>query len=95
MPELPTLVHEVLEHRRGHGRTLEREHFERVERQMRHQHRTQTLALAGGTLIIAAAVTLGLHYNPYAMQPAIPEPGWILGGIGLLLIWRAFTRRLN
>ncbi|MEE8387538.1 MAG: ubiquinone biosynthesis regulatory protein kinase UbiB [Acidiferrobacterales bacterium] len=95
MPELPTLVHEVLEHRRGHGRVLEREHFERVERQLRHQHRTQTLALAGGTFVIAAAVTLGLHYNPYAMQPAIPEPGWILGGIGLLLIWRAFTRRLN
>ncbi len=93
MPELPALVHEVLEQRRGHGRALEREHFARVERQLRHQHRTQILALAGGALVVTAAITLGLHYNPYASQTAIPEPGWILGGIGLLLFWRAFARR--
>jgi len=93
MPELPALVHEVLEQRRGHGHALESEHFARIEKQLHYQHRTQTLALAGGALLIASTVSLGLHYNPYAAQLAIPEPGWILGGIGLLLILRSIVRR--
>jgi len=93
VPELPTLIYEVLEQRRGPGRALDREHFARVERQLRYHQQAQTLAVAGGALVIAAAVTLGLHYNPYASQPVIPEPGWILGGLGILLIWRSISRR--
>lgn len=93
MPELPALVYEVLEQQRGRGGAVERAHFERLEKQQRHQHRTQILVLAGGALVVAAAVTLGLQYNPYASQSAIPEPGWILAGIGGWLLWRAFTRR--
>lgn len=93
MPELPALVYEVLEQQRGRGGAVEREHFERLEKQQRHQHRTQILVLAGGALVVAAAVTLGLQYNPYASQSAIPEPGWILAGIGGWLLWRAFARR--
>jgi ubiquinone biosynthesis protein len=93
VPELPTLVHEVLSQKREYGRTQQREHFTRIETQLRHQHQAQTLALAGGALVIAAAVALGLHYSPYASQPAIPEPGWILGGLGILLIWRSISRR--
>lgn len=95
VPELPTLVHEALNQQRGHGSTLEREHFARLEKQLRNQHRRQNLALAGGALLIAATVSLGLHYNPYATQAAIPEPGWLLGGLGLLLMLRSFTRRSN
>jgi len=93
VPELPTLVYEVLEQKRGHGNAFEREHFSRIEKQLGYQHRAQTLAIAGGALIIAAAVTLGLHYNPYAALSAIPEPGWFLGGFGVLLIWRANSLR--
>ncbi len=93
MPELPSLVYEVLEQRRGNSGVMEREHFARIEKQQAHQHQTQILVQVGGALVIAAALVLGLNYNPYASQPAIPEPGWILGGVGGLLFLLAFMRR--
>lgn len=92
LPELPTLIHEVLEQQRGQGQAEKREHYQRVEAQLRHQQRSQLLALAGGALLISAIAAFGLGYDPYAYEPEIPQPGWWLGATGMALLWRSIFR---
>ncbi len=92
LPELPTLIHEVLEQQRGQGQAEKREHYQRVEAQLRHQQRSQLLALAGGALLISAIAAFGLGYDPYVYEPEIPQPGWWLGATGMALLWRSIFR---
>jgi ubiquinone biosynthesis protein len=92
LPELPTLIHETLVQQREQNQAENREHSRRIEAQLQHHQRSQLLALAGGALLIAALVALGLGYNPYAFKPAIPQPGWWLGITGVVMLWRSISR---
>lgn len=92
LPELPTLIHETLAQQREQNQAENREHSRRVEAQLQYHQRSQLLALAGGALLIAALVALGLGYNPYAFRPVIPQPGWWLGVTGLVMLWRSISR---
>ncbi len=87
VPELPTLVHEVLQHQRSRTAEQERE-LERERRALWQQrYRQQLSALTGAALLIAGTIALGLGYQPYPMPLS---PGWIIGGAGALLLLRAW-----
>ena len=89
LPELPELIHETLQRQR-HGAQVEVElHQQRIENELRRQSRAQTRALVGGSLVIAAVLSLGLNYQPFIASAGIPEPGWWLGVVGLVMLWRS------
>jgi ubiquinone biosynthesis protein len=87
VPELPTLVHEVLQHQRALDPEREREE-ERERRQLwERQYRQLLAAVTGAGLVVAGTLALALGYRPYAAPPA---PGWLLGGFGVILLLRAW-----
>lgn len=87
VPELPTLVHEVLQHQRALDPEREREQ-ERERRQLwERQYRQLLAAVTGAGLVVAGTLALALGYRPYTVPPA---PGWVLGGLGVFLLLRAW-----
>jgi ubiquinone biosynthesis protein len=87
VPELPTLVHEVLQHQRARTPSQEQELEQLRRARWQQQVRQQLLAITGGALLVAGTVALGLGYQPYRFAPG---PGWILGGVGVILLFRAW-----
>jgi ubiquinone biosynthesis protein len=87
VPELPTLVHEVLQHQRANDPERARE-AERERRELwQRQYRQLLAAVTGAGLVVAGTLALALGYRPYATPPS---PGWVLGGLGAFLLLRAW-----
>ena len=92
MPDIPLLVHEVLEQARDGKLQIEWKSRElnEIRREMRQAMVRGYTATIGAAFIISAAVIKGLDgYSPMMIGNA-PVLTWLLGGIGALLLIRSW-----
>ncbi|HEY0720492.1 MAG TPA: ubiquinone biosynthesis regulatory protein kinase UbiB [Gammaproteobacteria bacterium] len=88
VPEIPTLVHEVLYQAR-HGKLRvesDSEALQRIHETIRVAHRRTYGAIVGGSLIISAALLLGLDGYAQPMALGAPLLTWLLGITGGLIL---------
>lgn len=92
LPEIPSLVHEVL-HQARHGKLEVRsnsEELQLIRKEIRRANQRTFFAILGGSLLVSAALLLGLDgYSP-RMAYGAPVLSWalgILGGFILLGNW--------
>ncbi len=88
LPEIPSLIHEVL-HQARHGKLEVRSNSEELQL-IRHEirranHRT-FFAILGGSLIISAALMLGLDGYTPRMAYGAPVLSWVLAALGAILL---------
>ncbi len=88
LPELPTLVHDVLQKAR-HG-TLEARidssRLDAIQKEIRRANRRTFTAIIAGSLIVSAAVLIGLDGYAPIMWGEFPAISWILGITGMALL---------
>jgi ubiquinone biosynthesis protein len=92
MPDIPLLVHEVLEQARDGKLQIEwkSKELDKIRREMRLGMARGYAATVGAAFIISAAVIKGLDgYAPMMIGDA-PVLTWLLGGIGALLLIRSW-----
>ena len=92
MPDIPLLVHEVLEQARDGKLQIEwkSKELDEIRREMRQAMVRGYTATIGAAFIISAAVIKGLDgYAPLMIGNA-PVLTWLLGGIGALLLIRSW-----
>lgn len=94
-PRLPGLAHEVLERARSGELELgwRSEELQRLRAQMGVNQRRLFFAVVGSSLIFAGAVTAAAHASVLPTWAALPGASWILAGVGLVLLARAWPRR--
>jgi ubiquinone biosynthesis protein len=88
LPEIPTLVHEVL-HQARHGKLRvesDSETLQSIHETIRAGNRRTFGAIVGGTLVISAALLLGLDGYSLPMVQGAPVLTWLLGGTGLIVL---------
>jgi ubiquinone biosynthesis protein len=92
LPEIPSLVHEVL-HQARHGKLEVRgnsEELQLIRKEIRRANHRTFYAILGGALIISAVLLLSLDGYAPRMAYGAPVLSWglgILGGFALLLNW--------
>ncbi len=94
LPEMPLLLHEVLQQARDGELKVEwqSQELRKIERTLLDANRRTYAAIVGSALIISAAILLGLDgYSP-AMIGDAPWMTWLLGGIGFLVLMFAWPR---
>ncbi len=88
LPEIPEMLHQVLSD--ASKGTLEIQwksvELEKMQRNMQRNHHRTISAITGGSLVIAAAIILGLDGYAPRMVADAPLLTWILGGAGGLLL---------
>ena len=95
LPELPGLAFDVLD-RLKQGRIEVSTHdqmLEDIRREIRSVHRRLSCSVAGAGLVIAAGVlhsVAGEGAGPWGVYPA---GVWVLGGLGAVMLLRAFATR--
>ena len=63
--------------------------LEEIKQQMAQNHRKNIMAICGGSLVISAAIILGLDgFSPLMLGDA-PVATWALGGLGGILLFSA------
>ncbi len=87
LPELPSLIHDVLHQARSgklklndHGRELEE-----IRQEIRRANQRTFFAILGGSLLISAAVIMGLDGHAPKMIWDAPVISWALGIIGAII----------
>ena len=94
LPEMPVLLHAVLQQARDGELKVEwqSQELRKIERMMLDSNRRTYAAIVGSALIISAAILLGLDgYSP-AMAGDAPLMSWLLGGAGFLVLMFAWLR---
>ena len=93
LPEIPSLIHDVL-HQARHGKLeikTNSEELRLIRREIRRANHRTFFAILGSSLIVSAALLLGLDgYAPARVVYGIPVEGWallILGGAILVGNW--------
>jgi ubiquinone biosynthesis protein len=93
LPEIPSLIHDVL-HQAKHGKLELKgntEELQQIQREIRRANRRTFFAILGSSLIISAALLLGLDgYAPAQMAYGMPVESWalaILGAYSLISNW--------
>ncbi|ORU90941.1 MAG: ubiquinone biosynthesis regulatory protein kinase UbiB [Cycloclasticus sp. symbiont of Poecilosclerida sp. M] len=89
MPELPEMMYQVLSDVAKGELEIKwkSKQLEEIKQQMEKNHRKNIMAICGGSLLISAAIILGLDgYSPLMLGDA-PVATWALGGLGGLLIF--------
>ena len=92
LPEIPSLIHEVL-HQARHGKLEVRsnsDELQKIRREIRRANHRTFFAILGGSLLISAALLLGLDGYAPRMAYGAPAMSWalgILGGFILLTSW--------
>jgi len=92
LPEIPSLIHEVL-HQARHGKLQVQsnsDELQKIRREIRRANGRTFFAILGGSLIISAALLLGLDGYAPTMRYGAPVVTWslaILGGVILLRNW--------
>ncbi len=90
LPEIPSLVHEVL-HQARHGKLEVRSNSEDLlllRREIRRANHRTFFAILGGSMLISAALLLGLDgYSP-RMAYGAPVISWALAAVGGILLLR-------
>lgn len=92
LPELPAQVHELLD-KTNNGRLeiqWQSQELERIRRELRDGQQRTYFGVVGASLIISAAVLLGLDGFQPAMIWSAPVMSWVLGGLGVVLIVAAW-----
>jgi ubiquinone biosynthesis protein len=88
LPEIPTLVHEVL-HQARHGKLRvesDSETLQSIHETIRAGNRRTFGAIVGGSLVISAALLLGLDGYSLPMVQGAPVLTWLLGVTGLIVL---------
>ena len=88
-PEMPALIHGVL-HQARHGDLNVRtnpEEWQKIRREMRRANRRTFYAIVGSSLVVSAAILIGLDGYAPRMWGGAPLLSWFfgLGGLALLL----------
>ncbi len=94
LPEMPLLLHEVLQQARDGELKVEWQSKElrKIERTMLDSNRRTYAAVVGSALMISAAILLGLDgYSPSMVGDA-PLMSWLLGGAGFLVLLFSWPR---
>ncbi len=93
-PELPDMVYKVLDEASKGELEInwKSKQLDRLEDRMIKNHRSSVMAITGGSLLISAAILLGLDgFSPLMLKGA-PVTSWVLGGLGVVLLLRALNR---
>ncbi len=95
VPILPGLAYEVLRQARDGKLRLasNSEELERVRREIRRSNQRTVLAVVGSAFILSAAILLGLDGFSPTMLGEAPVVSWLLGTVGLYLVWVAWPSR--
>ncbi len=95
MPRLPSLMHDVLAQARDGKLAVEwtSDQLDALREEMYRANRRTVGAIAGGSLIIAAAVLLGLDVSGMTRLAGVPVWSWALGGLGVLSLLLAWPRK--
>ena len=91
-PDLPNLVHSLLRQASGNGLTvqLHQQEMQQLRRDLRRSSRRNFYSAVGAALIISATLVLGFDaQHPTHLWDA-PLLMWLLGGIGVGLLMRAW-----
>ena len=96
LPELPVIVHDILRREQaGHGeREWHSRQLDQISTQMQRQQRSLFLMLGGGTMVIAAAVFLGVTALSQWQTKLFLFSGSGLGASGALAMLWAWWHRL-
>ncbi|HMB58523.1 MAG TPA: AarF/UbiB family protein, partial [Xanthomonadales bacterium] len=92
LPEVPELAYQVLD-RIAHNKfevKLHPDEGEKLRQLMDRNHRRNIMAITGGSFVIAAAVLLALDGYAAHMVAGAPLSTWVTGGIGILLLSKAW-----
>jgi len=92
LPELPLLMHEVLDKAREGKLELEFKspELDKLRRDIRRSSRRNYATITGAALIISAAVLLGLDGRAPAIIFDAPLLSWLLGGVGAVVLLAAW-----
>ena len=92
LPELPLLLHDVLE--KAHNGKLQIEwkskELEKLRRDLRRSSRRNYATITGAALLISAAVLLGLDGRAPTIIFDAPIMSWIFGGLGAIILFGAW-----
>ena len=92
LPALPGLAHDVLT-KAGEGRLqveLSSQELQRLRREVHRHSQRMVLTVVGAALVVSAAVLLALDgFAPTMLGPA-PVGTWVLGGLGVILVFAAW-----
>jgi len=94
LPELPLLLHDVLE--KAHTGKLKiewkSEELEKLRRDLRRNTRRTYATITGAALIISASILYGLSDPSPAFIFDAPVLSWVFGGCGVLILLAAWPR---
>lgn len=91
LPELPEMVYQVLSDAAKGELEIKwkSKQLDEIKQQMAKNHRKNIMAICGSSLVISAAIILGLDgFSPLMLGDA-PLATWVLGGLGGLLLFSA------
>ena len=88
LPEIPEMLHQVLSDASKGSLEIQWKsaELEKMQRNMQRNHHRTISAITGGSLIIAAAIILGLDGYAPRMVAEAPLLTWVLGAAGGLLL---------
>jgi len=91
LPELPEMAYQVLSDAANGELEIKwkSKQLDDIKLQMAKNHRKSIMAICGGSLVVSAAIILGLDgFSPLMLGDA-PLVTWVLGGLGGLLLFKA------
>ena len=91
LPELPEMIYQVLSDAAKGELEIKwkSKQLDEIKQQMAKNHRKNIMAICGSSLVISAAIILGLDgFSPLMLGDA-PLATWVLGGLGGLLLFSA------
>lgn len=95
LPELPSLIHDVLHQARNgtlklndHGKELEQ-----IRQEIRRANQRTFFAILGGSLLISGALIMGLDGYAPKMFWGAPVATWVLGVIGAIILFDNWPSR--
>lgn len=92
LPEIPLLVHEVLHKARDGKLELDNsvKELKKLRKTLERNHKRNFALITGSTLVLSAAVLLGLDGRTPSFIYHIPTMSWILGGLGAIILIAAW-----
>jgi len=91
LPELPEMMYQVLSDAAQGELEIKwkSKQLDEIKQQMANNHRKNIMAICGGSLVMSAAIIVGLDgFSPLMLGDA-PVATWVLGGLGGLLLFKA------
>lgn len=93
LPELPEMAYKVLSDAANGELEIKwkSKQLDEIKQQMASNHRKSILAICGGSMLISAAIILGLDGHFPLMLGDAPVATWALGGLGGLFLFGALN----